>query len=266
MFERDDLAGLQSQVEGIAREAGDAVMAIYQGSYDIERKADHSPVTEADFAANDIINKRLEGIGADWPILSEENEIQGYEERRQWSTYWLVDPLDGTKEFIKGNGEFSVNIALVHQHEAILGVVYAPVLGATYSASRDNGAEKVTAEGRQRIHVRAAPKTPHIAVSRSHDSDRLHRFLEELGEHHVVHMGSSLKSCLVAEGTVDLYPRLGKTSEWDTGACQCVVEEAGGYFMSVDGERLSYNHKASLINPEFFVFGDNSRSWLAPLD
>lgn len=266
MFERRWLAELQRQVETIARVAGDAVMDIYQGSYDIERKRDQSPVTEADFAANDIINARLAGVGDHWPILSEENEIQGFDERRHWTTYWLVDPLDGTKEFIKGNGEFSVNIALIHEHEPVLGVVHAPVLEATYSASQGNGADKASGGARRRIRTRAIASPPRIAVSRSHDSERLLRFLGDLGEHEVVHMGSSLKSCLVAEGTVDLYPRLGKTSEWDTGACQCVVEEAGGYFLNVNGERLSYNHKASLINPEFFVFGDAGRDWLAPLD
>ncbi|EDY85766.1 3'(2'),5'-bisphosphate nucleotidase [gamma proteobacterium HTCC5015] len=266
MFDWDALPSLQKQVEAIAERAGQAILNVYHGDYEVEQKADKTPVTEADWAANDVIEQGLRQLEPQWPILSEEGEAAAFEQRQQWQTYWLVDPLDGTKEFIKGNGEFSVNIALIHYHQPVLGVVHAPVLGATYSASKDNGAEKITQSGRAPISTAAVGGAARIAASRSHRSDRLLSYLNRLGEHSMVHMGSSLKSCLVAEGKADLYPRLGKTSEWDTGACQCVVEEAGGFFVTSEGERMTYNRKSSLLNPEFFVFGDDSRDWLAYLD
>jgi 3'(2'), 5'-bisphosphate nucleotidase len=197
------------------------------------------------------------------PALSEEGPKIDYEVRRQWQTYWLIDPLDGTREFVKRNGEFSVNIALIENHRPILGVVYAPVLDHLYFASWNNGAYKqVDNSAPQIIRVDETVRDPvRVAGSRSHSTGSLDMYLDRLGRHELISMGSSLKACLVAEGSADLYPRFGPTSEWDTAAAQCIVEEAGGAITSTDMQPLRYNTKESLLNPNFFVFGDRSKNW-----
>ncbi len=256
------LKQLEPQVQAIAAAAGQEILSIYTTGFTVQDKADHTPLTEADLAAHHCIKAALQALDSQFPVLSEEEPV-AYEERRQWSTYWLVDPLDGTKEFIRRNGEFGVNIALVHEHRAVLGVVFAPVLECGYVASRGNGAFKYDKDGQARpIQVSPVRQPVRITASRSHPGTRIQPYLEALGEHCFVPMGSSLKSCLVAEGKADLYPRLGKTSEWDTAACQIIVEEAGGVMQSIAGEPLRYNTKESLLNPEFMVFGDRSRDWL----
>ncbi len=181
--------------------------------------------------------------------------------RCQWETYWLVDPLDGTREFIKKNGEFSVLIALIHQHHPVLGVVHAPAIATTWYASLGNGAFKQTGEHIVPLRVREAGDTLTVAGSRSHAGDSLKAFLARLGEHELVSMGSILKACLVADGRADIYPRLGLTSEWDTAAAQIIVEEAGGQMIQTDGSPMRYNTKDSLLNPHFLVFADKSREW-----
>jgi len=216
-------------------------------------------------AADQHIQKQLEALTPEIPVLSEESAKVPYAERTQWDTYWLVDPLDGTREFIKGNGEFSVNIALIHNKAPILGVVYAPVMDNLYFAFRDGGAWKQSSadDPAKRIRVRKAPSAgPTIARSRARTTGpKLRAFLSNLGKHSEVTMGSALKSCLVAEGAADLYPRLGPTSEWDTGAAQCIVTEAGGQFTDTAMRTLRYNTKDSLINPPFFVCGDSGEDW-----
>ncbi|MFZ5579511.1 MAG: 3'(2'),5'-bisphosphate nucleotidase CysQ [Pseudomonadota bacterium] len=245
----------------IALEAGKAIMRVYAGDFEVVAKHDHSPVTEADLAAHRLIEDGLRALTPAYPVLSEEGSDIPFETRRGWARYWLVDPLDGTREFVRRNGEFTVNIALIEHGEAVLGVVHAPALGLTYGALRGGGAWKWRTEGDapERIRVRSPAARPlRVAVSRSHGHERIRAYLEALGAHEPILMGSALKSCLVAEGAADLYPRLGPTSEWDTAAAQSVVEEAGGHFTDAKGHRLRYNFKESLLNPEFFVFGDDT--------
>lgn len=254
----------------LAVEAGHCIMEVYDTEFDVEHKSDASPLTAADMAAHHTIVDGLSKLTPEIPILSEESAHIPFAERAQWQRYWLVDPLDGTREFIKRNGEFTVNIALIDNHESILGVIYTPVTGSTYYAARGAGAFKmVLGHATHRmdtpataIHTR--PKTPAstvIAGSRSHRGDSLEAFLQRLGDYEIISMGSSLKSCLVAEGSADLYPRLGPTSEWDTAAAQCIVEEAGGCIIKTDGEPLRYNTKDSLLNPHFLVVGDPEFDW-----
>ena len=214
-------------------------------------------------AAHAIIDDGLEDLAAEYPLLSEESASIPFEDRARWEHYWLVDPLDGTREYIKRNGEFTVNIALIENHCSILGVVYAPAYSRCYYAASGLGAFKQ--EGEQApIPIRVA-KHRHekmiVAGSRSHRGKSLNRFLQNLVDYKLLAVGSALKSCLVAEGKADIYPRLGPTSEWDTAAAQCIVEEAGGFVTDTAMQRLTYNSKESLLNPEFFVFGDESVNW-----
>jgi len=247
----------------IARIAGQKILKIYDSKYTIEHKQDNTPLTTADLAADKIIRNALYELTPEIPILTEESDAIDFEIRKQWHRYWLVDPLDGTREFIKRNGEFTVNIALIENHKSIIGVINVPVLTTDYFAWCDGGAFKKTAtEAAHKIHTRKADKENlTIAGSRSHATDKLKAYYEKLGNIKILSVGSSLKSCLVAEGSIDLYPRLGLTSEWDTAAAHCIVEEAGGHITQTDGSELLYNTKDSLLNPEFFVFGDDDISW-----
>jgi len=260
---KPDLMFLLPGVINIARQAGDKIIEIYNRDFSVLQKKDDSPVTEADMAAHAIIDDGLEEIAPEYPLLSEESASIPFEDRSRWEYYWLVDPLDGTREFINRNGEFTVNIALIENHRAILGVVYAPAFSRCYYAALGHGAFKQEGKGQAvQIHVQ---KQKHdktiVAGSRSHRGKSLIRFLKNLGDHELLAVGSALKSCLVAEGKADIYPRLGPTSEWDTAAAQCIVEEAGGRITDTTMQSLPYNSKASLLNPEFFVFGDNSVNW-----
>ena len=200
-------------------------------------------------------------------MLSEESATSEIEARRSWQQYWLVDPLDGTREFIKRNGEFTVNIALIDGHEPVLGVVTAPVPGTSYLGAAGLGAFKQDASGeRQPIEVtRPAAEPLRVVGSRSHPSPDLAALLETLGPHDIKPMGSSLKICLVAEGEADLYPRLGPTSEWDTAAAQAVLIAAGGSMMDLKGQPLTYNARESLLNPHFLALGDDIRERLTCL-
>ena len=247
----------------LAREAGAAILSIYNTDFEVERKADNSPLTEADLASHRTIVSTLERLTPEIPVLSEESANIPFETRRGWTRYWLIDPLDGTKEFVKRNGEFTVNIALVEGDRPTAGVVYAPVLDRLYYGTAGDGAWRQDGDSAARqIQVAAHLRQPaKVAGSRSHAGESLKRFLANLGEHELVSMGSSLKLCLVAEGVADLYPRLGPTSEWDTAAAQAVVEAAGGRVTTLDMAPLRYNTKDSLLNPEFFVFGDHSVNW-----
>jgi len=250
----------------IARDAGKAILAIYNTDFEVEEKADKSPLTAADLASHKLILQRLTELTPDIPILSEESAKLPFAERASWETYWLVDPLDGTREFVKRNGEFTVNIALIHQHKSIIGVINVPVLDVDYFAWSGGGSFKAEHGGEANpIKVRKLDTDKNtrltVAGSRSHGSEMMQHYMEKLGDVDVISMGSSLKFCLVAEGKADLYPRLGLTSEWDTAAAHCIVEQAGGYITKIDMTPLKYNTKDSLLNPFFFVFGDNSRDW-----
>ena len=247
----------------ISRRAGKKILDVYVTDFDVSHKHDNTPLTEADMAAHKTIVKGLQELGCDFPILSEESAHIGFSERSQWNTYWLVDPLDGTREFIKKNGEFTVNIALIHEHKPILGVIYVPVSGDCYFAAKTAGAYKQARDqDALAIHTRNKPRNMTVvAGSRSHRGDSLNAFLSKIGEYDIVSMGSSLKSCLVAEGKADIYPRMGPTSEWDTAAAQCIVEEAGGKILDMDMQPMRYNTKRSLLNPHFLVIGDPQFDW-----
>ena len=263
-----DPCTLLEEVVALSHEAGRRILAVYErADHGVTEKDDRSPLTEADMASHHAIVAGLRRIAPDIPVLSEESSDVPWETRRQWRRYWLIDPLDGTKEFIKRNGEFTVNIALIEDGRPVLGVVHVPVLDLTYYACRGGGAwRRRDGEAPERIRVRDRCGEPVVvAGSRSHRGDSLNRFLERLGEHELISMGSALKLCLVAEGRADVYPRLGPTSEWDTAAAQAVVEEAGGRVTDLDLRPLRYNSKESLLNPHFIVFGDASRDWKALL-
>jgi 3'(2'), 5'-bisphosphate nucleotidase len=195
--------------------------------------------------------------------LSEESAAIPFATRCKWQSYWLVDPLDGTREFIKRNGEFTVNIALIENHEPTIGVVYAPALNLLFYAARGEGAfRQLGKKTPQAIKARAYdPTQVAVAGSRSHADDTLERFLSRMGPHMLISMGSSLKICLVAEGRADLYPRLGLTSEWDTAAAQCILEEAGGKLIDMNENPFNYNKKESLLNPHFFAVGAGEHDW-----
>jgi 3'(2'), 5'-bisphosphate nucleotidase len=251
------------QVIAIARQAGDAIMQHYQAGIEVQRKEDNSPLTQADLSAHTIIEAGLSALVPDLPVLSEESAAIPFATRRQWDKYWLVDPLDGTREFIKRNGEFTVNIALIEHHQPVMGVVYAPALNLLFYAAKGHGAfRQFGHKAPQPIKAREFESYQvTVAGSRSHASEELLRFLDRMGPHILISMGSSLKICLVAEGRADVYPRLGLTSEWDTAAAQCVLEEAGGRLVGMDGQPFKYNLKESMLNPHFFAVGSGDHDW-----
>ena len=262
--ENNELSTLLDPIVELARQAGDAILRVYNSDdFSVEEKDDKSPLTAADLASHHAIVNGLAALTADIPVLSEESASLPFTERSSWQRYWLVDPLDGTREFIKRNGEFTVNIALIDAGVPVLSVVHVPVSGVTYLACQGMGAFKQEPGGpRKAIRVRKLGDGPVMVVgSRSHRGESLNNFLDKLGEHDMVGMGSSLKLCLVAEGSADVYPRLGPTSEWDTAAAQCVVEQAGGFVTDTAMKPLRYNTKDSLLNPFFLVFGDEGRDW-----
>lgn len=255
-----DLETLTLAVVDVAQAAGLAIMQIYNSAdFELEYKEDNSPLTAADLAAHQTIVEALQVLTPQYPILSEESATLAFAERSQWQTYWLVDPLDGTREFIKRNGEFSVLIALIHQHQPVLGVVHAPALQKTWYASLGNGAYLQSAEADPLpLQVRDVGETVTIVGSRSHAGDSLTEFMKQFSKYELISMGSILKACLIAEGKADFYPRLGLTSEWDTAAAQIIVEEAGGAMQDLNGQSLLYNTKESLLNPHFIVSGNNN--------
>ena len=260
----DATTALIRDVLALARRAGNRIVEIADGDYEIAIKGDDTPVTTADMAAHEIIVEGLAALEPRLPVLSEESDDIPFSERHGWASHWLVDPLDGTREFMRGNGEFAVNIALVSGHRPLLGVVVAPVLDVAYFAARELGAWKQCGRDEpETIHVRDAPlDRPMVARSRCPTTGpRLQRFLDRLGAHDEIAMGASLKSCLVAEGAADVYARLGPTGEWDTAAAQVIVEEAGGHITDIASHDLRYNQRETLINPHFVVFGDDRIDW-----
>lgn len=258
------MTALLESVKQIARDACGVIMSIYRDSIEITAKSDSSPLTQADMAAHRLITARLSDLTPSWPVLSEESGADDIQNRRSWSTFWLVDPLDGTREFINRNGEFTVNIALVHEGHPILGVIAAPVLKTLWYGARGEGA------WRQRFDEPAEPiaattwqpdQILRVVGSRSHGSEVFERLLKALPPYDLQGVGSSLKFCRIAEGAADCYPRPGSTCEWDTGAAQIIVEEAGGHVLQLNSETLQaeealrYNCRASLINPGFVAMG-----------
>ncbi len=275
------LAALLPEVCTLAREAGERIMTIYRDGFSVTRKDDATPLTEADLAANALIGAGLRRITPGVPVLSEEDEAPPFDARRRWASLWLVDPLDGTRQFIQRNEEFTVNIALVHGHAPVLGVVYVPASGVCYYAARGLGAWRADANvgsgvvaepgadaradpGAGPVGLRVRPYRGgrvRVLASRAHGSPSLQRYLARLGNYELVNVGSSLKSCLIAQGEADLYARFGPTGEWDTAAAQCLVEEAGGRVTDTQMRPLRYNARESLLNPHFFVFGETDVDW-----
>ena len=248
--------------------AGREILEVYAvGGVAPTLKRDDSPLTVADLRAHRLIVQRLGELTPEVPVLSEEGADVAFAVRAQWHRYWLIDPLDGTREFLSRNGEFTVNIALIEAHAPALGVVHVPVTDTTYSGLPGAGAWRERS-GAPAAEIRVATRsaTPlRVVGSRSHRGDSLDAFLARIGPHELVAIGSSLKFCLVAEGAADVYPRLGPTSEWDTAAAHAVLVAAGGAVCALDGSALAYNTRESLLNPFFLAFGPGDRDWLTLL-
>ncbi len=261
-------ADLTRHLIDLVERAGDAILEIYETDFSVDIKADDSPLTQADLAAHRIIVAELGKLTPEIPILSEESNPPSYEERTRWSRYWLVDPLDGTKEFVNKNGEFTVNIALIDNHRSVFGVVGVPVQGLVYTGDTEHGETFLHESGaRERLEGRPMGNDHPLVVvaSRSHGGERLEAYIDALAETYQdvtrTPVGSSLKLCILAEGQADLYPRLGPTSEWDIAAAHAVLAAAGGELWAVDGSALTYNSKKSFLNPEFFAVADSSYPW-----
>jgi len=251
----------------IAQRAADAILAVYAQDFEVICKDDDSPVTAADLAAQRVIEQGLHELAPGVPVISEEALAAPWSERRTWRRYWLVDPLDGTREFVKRNGEFTVNIALIEDHRPVLGVVLAPVTGDLYAGATgcDAWRQRSADAPRERLSTRRANGLLMVTGSRSYGAGRTMTMLDRLGEHETFALGSSLKFCVIARGDADIYLRLGATSEWDTAAAQCVLEEAGGAVLDLAGRPFRYNTRDSLINPEFIACGDTTVDWASRL-
>lgn len=249
------LSSMLSEIIKVADEASTRVLHIYQSDFKVSYKEDESPITAADVASHETIIKGLRNISRDIPILSEEGAQSPWEERKHWRRFWLVDPIDGTKEFTQRTGEFTVNIALIEDGEPVMGVVTAPALKEAFWGIKGEGAHKRDRSGRvHRIHVAEPPATKRVVASKNHMNDETRDFIKALGPHKTVQAGSSLKFCLIAEGHADLYPRMGLTSEWDTAAAHAVLVAAGGDVRKLDGEPLRYG-KENVLNPHFIAAG-----------
>ena len=261
------MKSLIDPVVALAIDAGRKILQVYSSDFEVQSKDDDSPLTQADLASHHCIVAGLKSLTPEIPIISEESELPNFEERSQWDRYWIIDPLDGTKEFVNRNGEFTVNIALIDKQKPVFGVVHVPVQDKTYWGCEGFGAERRDSDGGvESIHVSATSSDPvRVVGSRSHRGASLDTYLDKLGEYDMIPMGSSLKFCVIAEGGADLYPRLGLTSEWDTAAAQAVVEQAGGSVVTLDGKPMKYNAKEDILNPFFFVIGAADRDWLALL-
>ncbi|MEE8059562.1 MAG: 3'(2'),5'-bisphosphate nucleotidase CysQ [Pseudomonadales bacterium] len=265
---------LADRVAALCQQAGEAITAIYLSSQPlvVEQKADSSPVTVADLESHQIIVKGLSQLAPSCPILSEEQSIPSFAERSQWARYWLVDPLDGTKEFIGRTGEFTINIALIEQGLPVLGVVYLPLVKIAYIGVAGESAWREDAMGRVELRVndRGQDEKVRVLTSSRHKGEYLQACLDRLEQHfggvERIKVGSALKFCHLAEGLGDIYPRFSPCSEWDTAAGQAVLEAAGGQLVDIDFRRFSYNYKESLINPHFYAFGAANVDWRAVLD
>ncbi|WP_226595699.1 3'(2'),5'-bisphosphate nucleotidase CysQ [Marinobacter nauticus] len=240
----------------IADEASEKVLHIYQSDFKVNYKEDHSPITAADIASHDIIVKGLRQISRDIPIFSEEGEEIPWEERKKWRRFWLIDPIDGTKDFAQRTGEFTVNIAMIEDGEPVMGVVTAPALKEAFWGIKGEGAHMRDRTGRvHRIRVAEPKDTLRVVASKNHLNEETRAFIEALGSHETVQAGSSLKFCRIAEGHADIYPRMGPTSEWDTAAAHAVLVAAGGKVQTPEGQPLVYG-KENILNPHFIAAGN----------
>ncbi|WP_396616838.1 3'(2'),5'-bisphosphate nucleotidase CysQ [Lysobacter soli] len=262
-------AATREAVIALAHDAAAAILGVYDSEFAVQHKDDDSPLTAADLAAHRCIVDGLARITPDIPVLSEESAHEvPTATRRQWQRLWLVDPLDGTREFVKRNGEFTVNIALIVDGAAAWGVVQAPVTGELWHGGANIGAFRRQGSNETAIRARVPATAPlRVAASRSHRDSRTQAFIDRMGETEPVGLGSSLKFCKLAEGTLDVYPRFGPTSEWDTAAGQCVLEGAGGAVLDPQGRPFRYNQRERILNGDFIGLGDVSlpwREWMAP--
>ncbi len=262
---------LLDDVLNIAVAAGREILEVYQNPFEVDRKEDGSLLTAADRRAHETILAGLTTRTPDIPVLSEESGREAFQARRHWNRFWLVDPLDGTREFVRGTGDFTVNIALIDNGSPILGIVHTPVKNISHYAASGVGAfrnDGASASAAIRTRTPIMGETT-MLTSHSHASPETVRFRQNLesqaGEVDIVSMGSSLKICMVAEGSADIYPRLGPTSEWDTAAAHCILDVAGGSLIDPDGNRLRYN-KPDILNPWFLACGDPSVDWTRFLD
>ena len=262
MYTDDELKKLVLEVNNIARGAGDIIRNYFNSDFEVIIKEDHSPVTTADLAANEYIENKLQSLTPTIPILTEESTITAYQERKDWEMLWLVDPLDGTRQFIKNKPDFTVNISLIYRQKSVMGSIYLPIADEIYFASNNSGAFVC----KQQAAVTSISAQKNISEvirvcgnRESHGKSTRH-FVGHLAKHDFVSRGSSIKSCLIAEGSADIYPRFGPTWEWDTAAAQCIVEQAGGKLTDTSMKPLIYN-KESLLNPSFLAFGDQSINW-----
>ncbi len=266
-----DLAALLSGARALAEQAAQAIMSVYSRPFEVTKKADLSPLTEADMASHHLLDAGLKSLEPRFPVLSEESGARIFIDRTRWKRYWLIDPLDGTREFVARNGEFAVNIALIENGAPVLGIVLAPARGDACFATRGGGAWRTTwahtSGAPHALHTRKADSPVRVAVSRSHHPAELSGLLSAMGPHELCALGSSLKFSGIAAGEQDIYPRLSSSSsEWDIAAGQCIIEQAGGAVLDRSGKPLRYNQGAELLVPAFIAFGDTSIDWLARLN
>lgn len=263
----DSLEELLQIAKDIAVQAGEAILTVYdKGDFDAYEKDDESPVTSADYLANDIITQHLSKLTPHIPIMSEETKIADLDERGKWHRYWLIDPIDGTQEFIARSGDFAVNIALIENNQPVIGVIFWPPGQSLYYASKGNGAYKESPDECKQIQVRKLDDPQNskvmIAISRRQARDKVMSRMSKQRVYQTLPLGScSLKACFIAEGKADVFMRIGVTGEWDTGASQCIVSEAGGSILAATFEPLTYNQRNTLENPDFVVLGDQRVPW-----
>jgi 3'(2'), 5'-bisphosphate nucleotidase len=262
-----DISELLEIAKDAAVKAGIVVLDIYdKGDFEEYEKEDESPVTSADYRANEIIMEVLNQLTPNIPIMSEETPIPLLKERSNWTRYWLIDPIDGTQEFIARSGDFAVNIALIENNQPVIGVIYWPCGESLYFASKGHGAYKRCLQETKAINVRRFDVPSEdcivIAISRRQSREKIFKRLSEKRVYQTLPTGScSLKACFIAEGAADVFMRLGVTGEWDTGASECIINEAGGTIMSATFDSLTYNRRESVINPDFVVLGDQRVAW-----
>jgi 3'(2'), 5'-bisphosphate nucleotidase len=256
---------LLNDVVSLAKQAGDQVLNIYQSDFTVEYKTDKSPITDADLASHECICQGLRHLTPDLPIISEESVSISFQKRRCWEKYWLIDPLDGTKEFLEKNGEFTINIALIEQQKPSLGVIFVPSMNICYFAKKGLGAYKQIGQTQPKIMLSRAWKEEQpitAVISRRHGMEELKKFLAQFSSLNLLYSGSALKFCWVAEGLADIYPRFSPTFEWDTAAGQCILNEAGGQVIDKSGQALQYNRSISLQTAGFLAVADKRHHWL----
>ncbi|MEM8843609.1 MAG: 3'(2'),5'-bisphosphate nucleotidase CysQ [Pseudomonadota bacterium] len=262
MYSDDELKKLVHDVNEIARGAGTIIRRYFNSDFEITIKGDRSPVTSADLAANEFIERKLESLTPEIPRLTEESTMTPYEFRKDWQLLWLVDPLDGTRQFIKNKPDFTVNISLIYLQKPVIGSIYLPIADELYFASRNSGAftQKQSAQIKAISVKNQIGEMVRICGNRDGHGKSTKHFISHIPNYDFVSRGSSIKSCLIAEGSADIYPRFGPTWEWDTAAAQCILEEAEGFLTDTNMQPLIYN-KESLLNPSFLAFGDKNVSW-----